>query len=350
MQAGINHEQMRRNVNKSLPILQYYKSINQKFLDTRLHFFYMKALFSIFITFIQSWLFLACASKDISITLPYSGDKLVVYSQLSPETPVTVLLSKSFNQVGPLPENLKVSGAEVWLIKDGKPLVQLTETEQPGEYTCDSLPEAGPDYQITAKATGFPDVVSEPVILPDFLPTLHYEHTKDKSGTINAHTPQDEFKVWLNANNEPDDNYYLFGLRAVFDEPHFSQSWPSADNTTLNEDECSTNGGKNRGENQYGYYLIKGSCFPGNNLPLKIYLETARERWVNNVIEYERAKRIEIIAGKVTKEVFDLQKANNRNPEGLDLLVIAPQLYHSNIKGGYGLVTASSDFIITIPE
>lgn len=311
----------------------------------------MKVFFSVIITaLIPVCLFLGCMGKDININLPYSGDKLVVYSQLSPETPVTVLLSKSFNPVGALPENLKVSGAEVWLVKDGKPLIQLTETEQPGEYTCDSLPEAGPSYQIIAKATGLPEAVSEPVILPDLLQTLRYEHTKDKGGSINNFIPQDEFKVWLNPNNEPDDNYYLFGLRAVFDEPHFSQSWPSVDNTTMNEAECSTDGGRTRGEISYSYYLIKGSCLPGNNLPLKIYLQTARALWVNNAIEYERVKGIEIIAGKVTREVFDLQKANNRNPEGLDLLVTAPQIYHSNIQDGYGLVTASNDFIISIPE
>ena len=74
------------------------------------------------------------------------------------------------------------------------------------------------------------------------------------------------------------------------------------------------------------------------------------EKATQKALSESRVKGIEIIAGKVTREIFDLQKANNRNPEGLDLLVTAPQIYHSNIQDGYGLVTASNDFIISIPE
>lgn len=284
----------------------------------------------------------SCNGKEIDIVLPAFESKLVVEANFAAGESFSAFVSQSVPLVGVIEDSLQVSNANVWIWKDGQPYCQLTETTAKGNYTNkDCVVNANSTYELRVKAQGFPETSSAPVWVPSTSSSFRFEHIVNSAGIINAHSPQDEFRIWLTEGNKPDEQYYLIGLKAIYadDNVVFNQFWASVSDATLNEPECSTLGYHSIKGQSYSYFLVKGNCLPGHDKPLTMYLQFEQER---------KVKAIEIIQGRVSEEYFILQKLRNRRPEGMDLLFVAPDVYKSNIRGGYGQVSATASTTITI--
>lgn len=126
----------------------------------------MKYLINILI----AGLLLTACTKDSNITLPDQENRLVINSILSPEKPITVLVSSSL--ISTSTEELKERrDALVTIYKDGISLGQLEYVpadSMMGQfrsyYRLDHYPEPGSTYKVTVEDEGFKTATAETTV------------------------------------------------------------------------------------------------------------------------------------------------------------------------------------------
>ena len=100
--------------------------------------------------------------RPLDFDLDFEGEKLVVFSKLSPNQPITVYVSKSANPYssGIYKNESYIIGANVTVLEDGEPFTSFIFNEDYFVYVGDSefggsdghaeeyITQANPDYQV----------------------------------------------------------------------------------------------------------------------------------------------------------------------------------------------------------
>lgn len=184
-------------------------------------------------------LFLAsCRSKEVGISIPYSGDKLVLWCELKAGKPFRIRVTKTFNLIGDVPEDLTVGNAKVLVIKNGKEYVTLTPSSEAGIYQSDSLVEQAAAYQIRVLLAAYSTAESEPILVPQNIPEVNVKREKNVVGQINAGIMQD----LLSLSFSPDDEqkYYMLSFLTYFENHEYISYWAAKDNVIAAEEDCYT--------------------------------------------------------------------------------------------------------------
>jgi len=150
-----------------------------------------------------------CAETNLNLNIPYSGDKLVLWGKLKAGSPIRLQVTKTFNPVGAIPDDVAVLDAKVVLLKNGKQYVELSPmTGKKGVYMSDSVVEAGATYIVKASAPTLPTAESAPIAVPFDLPNITITRTHNVSGEINHQTPQDLVSLHFNEQDRDVEKYF----------------------------------------------------------------------------------------------------------------------------------------------
>jgi len=309
--------------------------------------------------FILLLLFLAgCKETNLDMDIPYAGDKLVLWGKLKAGAPIRIQVTRTFNPVGSIPEDVTVADAKVELLVDGKEAIELSAlASEKGVYISDRVVEAGLTYIVKASAPLLPSAESAPVLVPLDVPDVDVVRIRDVPGEINRQTRQDLISLYFTEQQAEVESYYTLTFLSYFDKDTLSASpYGATDNIPAKEEDCHT-WSTEKNSTYYSeaagltfdrasrVFLMKSKCLPDLKIPIKFYIETSKgnfdtPKWASKV-----TMRVEV----VTKEAFDYAKIEYDQPEGIDLLVLPPQRALTNIKNGYGLIFASNEKVIEIP-
>lgn len=310
------------------------------------------------IIFLMLLVVMGCKETDLNLDIPYSGDKLVLWGKLKAGSPIRIQVTRTFNPVGSIPEDVTVSDARVELILDGKESIELSSlTSEKGIYVSDHIIEAGVTYIVKASAPLLPVAESAPVLVPLDVPDVDVARIRDVPGEINHQTRQDLVSLYFTEQQSEVESYYTLTFLSYYDKDTVSAwAYGATDNIPAKEEDChtwatekiSTYYSEAAGltfERNASVFLMKSKCLPERKTPIKFYIETSKgnfdtPKWASKV-----TMRVEV----VTKEAFDYAKIEYDQPEGVDLLVLPPQRALTNIKNGYGLIFASNEKVIEIP-
>lgn len=311
-----------------------------------------------FVYFLLLLFVAGCKETDLDIDIPYSGDKLVLSGKLKAGSPVRIQVTRTFNPVGVIPENVGVADAKVGLLMNGEEYIELSPLAgERGIYVSDHRIEAGATYIVKASAPALPAAESETVLVPLDLPDITVARTRNVPGEINHQSPQDLLNLHFTEAQPEAERYYTLTFLTYYEKDTISANpYGATDNIPAKEEDCHT-WAKEKISTIYievlggtfdrlaTVFLMKSTCIPDPNTPIKFYIETGRGTLDNPQWARKVTMRVEV----VTKEAFDYAKIENDQPEGVDHLVLPPQRALTNIKNGYGLIFASNEKVIEIP-
>lgn len=314
----------------------------------------MKFLYLFLLLFVAG-----CKETNLDLNIPYSGDKLVLWGKLKAGSPVRIQVTRTFNPVGAIPEDVTVSDAKVELVIDGQEHIELSKlANESGVYVSNRVVIPGATYIIKASAPTFPSAESAPVFVPLDLPEVKAVRIRNVRGEINHQTPQDIVSLYFTEREPETDRYYSLTFLSYYEKDTLSASpYGAIDNIPAKEENCHTwskekistyyNEFLGRTLDRYATtFLMKSKCLPDTKTPIRFYIETSKG---NPQRDLQSASKVTMGIEVVTKEAFDYAKIEYDQPEGVDHLVLPPQRALTNIKNGYGLIFASNEKIIEIP-
>lgn len=314
----------------------------------------MKIIYLIFLIILLP----SCQEKDIPFEVPYGGDKLVLWGKLKTGDPVRIQVTKTFNPVGIIPEDVTVSDAHVELILNDQERILLTpSTNEKGIYVSDHIVQSGATYVVKATTPNLPVAESNPVTVPSQLPELKVERIKNVLGEINHQTPQDLVSLYFTKQPPAAATYSLFFQAYYPQDTVPAYAYGAIDNIAAKEKDCHTflreKMGTHYNEILKRYvdatrttFLMKSTCLPSPTTPIKFFIESGRG---NPNTDPKSASKITMSIEVVTKETFEYAKVEYDQPEGIDLLVLPTQKAVTNVKNGYGLIYAAHEKVIEIP-
>ncbi len=291
----------------------------------------MRYLFNYIFIVVCLLLVSACNKRLDNYDLAYSGDRLVVFGNISNEDGVAVYLTHTLPPTGTYYLDdivVNVSGAVITL-SENNILMDTLEESEPGFYVASFLPTPGNNYSIQIIASGFETVYSSIVTYPEpiILDGINYETGfEDESGDP-AFSLKPNF-----TDNSSLDNYYAFGFSMfIGDEIASGNIYETPDSGPL---------GCEAGVITYETSTIKiysDNCFSGTTFPFsfissKVYHET-------EIIPFDKC---EFTVSAVSKELVDYV-ANQSETAGIQLLFSDPKLNYTNITNGFGVFWAQSD-------
>ncbi|WP_373331119.1 DUF4249 domain-containing protein [Salmonirosea aquatica] len=310
-----------------------------------------------FICFLLLLLTTGCEETDLNLDVPYAGDKLVLWGKLKAGSPIRIQVTRTFNPVGSIPNDVSVSDAKVELLVDGKESIELSSlASERGVYVSDRIVQAGATYIVKASTPLLSAAESAPVLVPSDVPDIEVVRIRNVPGEINHQTRQDLVSLYFTGQQPKLESYYTLTILSYYEQDTISAGpYGAADNIPAKEEDCHTwatekistfyNEVTGRTfDRSASVFFVKSKCLPDSKTPIKFYIETGK----GNFDKPKWASKVTMRIGVVTKNAFDYAKIEYDQPEGIDLLVLPPQRALTNIKNGYGLIFASNEKVIEI--
>lgn len=290
----------------------------------------------------------SCRERELSIGSEYDGDKLVLWSNLEAGRPIKAILRRSFNPIGPVPENLGVSSANVNIYCDGKYYTTMRASKDtPGEYLSDSVVGEGKTYVIMAEQEGLTSIKSDPITIPSESPIVRIKRERNVSKLPGTNIPQDLISIYFEQ-SVVSNSYISISFLSYFEKDTLASNSPVSDNHLANEEDCHT-WARDKSSPFFQQFLFSTQCLPASTTPVQFLVVSGNySRAPGPNGEYEKARKMEIKIATIEKILFDFRKLEATQPEGLDNLVLLPQPSLTNITGGYGLIFGSNTKVIEI--
>ncbi|WP_342086521.1 DUF4249 domain-containing protein [Dyadobacter sp. OTU695] len=311
-----------------------------------------------FVCFLLLLFVLGCKETNLDLNIPYSGDKLVLWGKLKAGAPARIQVTKTFNPAGAIPLDISVADAQVGLLINDKEYIELfSAPNEKGIYISDHVIQPGATYIVKVSAPMLPSAESAPVFIPSEVPDIKPLRIRNVPGEINHQTPQDLVDLYFPKKQTEAEKYFTLTFLSYYEKDTVSANpYGATDNIPAKEEDCHTWAYEKISayrndvagitfDRFASIFLMKSTCLPGPNTPIKFYIETGKGSLDNPQWARKVTMRIEV----VTKEAFDYAKIEYDQPEGVDHLVLPPQRALTNIKNGYGLIFASNEKVIEIP-
>lgn len=281
----------------------------------------------------------ACRGREVTIPLTFEGERLVLWGKLEAGKSARVQVMKTFPATGPVPLQTAVTDATVTLFKNGDLYARLTALDENGIYGSDQLITAGQTYVIRVEAAGLPMAESAEVTVPVSVPEFKYLRQRNAGTGINTGSgPHDHITFYFKENDRLHGSYLVLGFNTIYtDESRPASGYPSADNRIANEEDCHTWGSFY--DRTFGdLFMMNGACIAFDE-PLGFYVPVAK--YVSapgSKGEYVRARTVRLLMAAVSREWFMYNRTEEKQPEGLDHLILPPQEAYTNVKNGYGVI------------
>lgn len=289
----------------------------------------------------------SCRGREVVIPNPFEGERLVMLGRLETDKPIRIQIGKTFPPIGYVPEAPWVNDAKVEVYKNGDLLTELTLLNERGVYGSDIVVETGQTYVIKAKAEGIPEAETEKVWVSD--EQLEFSYQRIRNAGMNYERPLDLIRLTFQNENKMKDAYWAYTFLAEYEDGLSQESWPSSANI-LSEEEGCTYGLSPIGVSNDIVHMgvINGNCI-SSQINYDYFIPNKRiVGYVDRVPQFINAQKMIMRYGNVPKEAFEFGKAEQGQPGGLDILLLATQNSYTNIKNGYGLVYALNLTEITL--
>lgn len=290
----------------------------------------------------------SCRERELSIVSQYDGDKLILWSNLEAGKPLTAIVRKSFDPIGPVPTNLGVSTANVTIYCDGNYYTTMRASKDtPGQYISDSIVRSGKTYVIMAEQEGLASIKSDPIKIPSESPVVRITRERNVSTLLGTNIPQDLISVYFER-SVVSTSYISMSFLSYFEKDTLASNSPVSDNQLANEEDCHT-WARDESSPFFQQFLFSTQCLPASTTPVQFLVVSGNySRTPGPNGDHEKARKIEMKIGTIDKILFDFRKLEATQPEGLDNLVLLPQPSLTNITGGYGLIFGSITKVIEI--
>lgn len=177
------------------------------------------------------------------------------------------------------------------------------------------------------------------MIVPASVPEFRYTLKKDADPERSTYGGlQDYIAFYFKASDHLQDIYLTVAFRSSFNDDMRSASYyPAAANLVANEEDCHTSGSSF--DRDFGYlFMMNGACIPAET-PLGFFVSNSKYVPQPDFRgEYVRAHTLTLQMASISKEWFRYNQVEEKQPEGLDHLVLPPQEAYTNVKNGYGII------------
>lgn len=298
--------------------------------------------------------FVSC-SKELDYELPYLGDKLVINGILTPSQVISLRVSKTAPVSSNLSDNLGIDNAMVALYEGGVFLENLISVDT-GTYISPSAykPVAGKSYFVRVSAAGFPDVETMPEKVPLPVTIDKYDFQEAIKSRLNEYNPTR--KLMLAFTDDPaQEDYYSIEVQGYYQGYRVAHNVYYLDKPMDADDPCGflSSGGNLRSGGSILQYNLTDICFNGNTYRVNFGVETRgfpQDGYLEKYPDFCCDVDIDLITvsmKKVSKIYSEYLKTGNQ-PEGFFLAFMEPNVMHSNVKGGLGLLAAYNEYKLNI--
>jgi len=280
-------------------------------------------------------------TRDIDYELAYPGDRLVINGVISPQSIVSVNISRSNAPSGEAPPELSVTNATVMLYENALLIEKLTY-RQKGQYESASgfKPQPGKQYSLQVTAPGLPPAETTPAIVPDEFMLESYTHRAGLKSYYNPTQPAAEVDITFRDAAGTVDYYRIEVVGLYNNEPLYPNSWLVGDTRDVKHP-C-TNITKSG-------VIYRDNCFSGTSYRSIIGLETRRlitEQGNPDFIEVD-SQKLRIRLQRISADYYRYLESADFDP-GIELAFFEPTFLYSNIKGGLGIWGAANEKDIII--
>jgi Domain of unknown function (DUF4249) len=287
----------------------------------------------------------SCKETELGVELPYAGDRLVVYSELSPEKSVSLYLNQTYPPTGKFTVKEGLEGAKVILIENGMFKETLIAGDV-GTYISPSglKPKVGFTYSFQLVLKGYPDVNTTPVVIPSGVSGINLKLGKDTIPSVNTGNVARKLDVtWFDKKEHQND--YLVTIEGTYEGQYLGTSTFLMGKDADVEDGCSLKRTRQR-------YIFRDICVNEQKISGTFGLETYGFLQDRNIPSGSRRRNVDeyrIIIADISESYFRYLQ-DELQPTDIFLAFQLPQSRYSNVNNGYGVVVAynQSEFVLSV--
>jgi hypothetical protein len=282
-----------------------------------------------------AFLFFACRKTELNQTLPYSGDKLVVFAFFSPSNEVSVYVSKTYPPSGQINYIKGIDNAEV-LVFENDLLIEKLTYDSNGNYKSKIgyKPKIGNNYKIKVTALGYPEVYSNNELIPTTAKINKIEFKENIESKLNQNIPSKKLILTLKEFKELK-NFYSINVIGFWQNKKsnlngFSTNQPNGVQNTCNF-------------NYLSNYLFNDECTFNEEIEISRGYETST---FFPDLGRKNIQKAEIRISQISESYY-LYSKTFYTEEDLVKAFITPNARFNNIKNGYGIFATFNETIIS---
>ncbi|MDZ7934694.1 MAG: DUF4249 domain-containing protein [Emticicia sp.] len=281
-----------------------------------------------------------CRKVELSVDLPYQGDKLVVYGLIVPTEIVSVKVTKTYPPTGKITYIDGISDAEVLLFENDK-LVEKLKYTGSGIYKSETSfkPKEKFAYSLKINAKGFPLVSTSNEIVPTLPKILSFKFDEKIESSLNKGRPARKFILNI-ADNDRASNFFSIKLEAFWQDTKANLVNFSIDQASGADSPCFFEYVKS--------FILNDVCFSNVDYEFKRGFEMNPIFEINNDFVRKDPERVVAKICQINKSYYEFCKTYY-DEEGLLQAFNTPNPRYSNIKGGYGIFAAYNEVLIDLP-
>lgn len=294
--------------------------------------------------FILTAVLLGC-EQTLNVTLPYVGDRFVLYAELSPNTVAEVKVERTYPPTGQYSLDTEyLNKTNVELYEEGNFVETFIRKGISNRFVSGSSfkPKVGKSYYFRVTAEGFEEAISEPQTIPANLAIINAQFSDEEvTYRLNKSTPMKLLVITLPPPLKLGENFKL-SLNSYY--KNYLTSTNIVPTVAISE----------FGSPCYLYYdLYKSACFDKAQNELKFFVESEGivqdnlDHFDPNSLGNQKITSVRIEAASVSdfyKEFY----INSNPPEGIFKAFQPIQATVTNVKGGYGAVLAKNETVINV--
>lgn len=283
-------------------------------------------------------LFQSCREKEVEIELPYTGNQLFIYSELRPDTIISLYLNQTYPPTGKFTVKKGLEGAEVNLFENGIFKERLIYSDS-GTYVSKIgiYPKVGSFYTFDVKLKGYSDASTQPVEIPQRVVNPKAFLAKDTISSIYTNKAARKLDVeWVD--NEDIINNYLIIIGGKFQSKDLGTSSFRIGKDRDVEDGCSFVRNRSR-------YVFTDKCSALKQFKASFGLDTFGA--IQNLPTSYTGSRLrnadtyKVSISNISESYFRYLQ-DELQPQDLFLAFQLPKNRFSNVNNGYGVVVASN--------
>jgi hypothetical protein len=276
-----------------------------------------------------------CQKRDLGVDLLFEGERLVVYSELIPDKPVSLYLNQTYPPTGKFTFKNGVAGAEISLMENGIFKSRLTYRDS-GTYISSYQPIAGKSYSFIINHTRFPSAFTEQVKVP--LKPIVTKITLQNELLNSINDGEKLRKIEVKWQNEPQRKAeYLVKITGEYKKDFLAINVFNIDKDSETEDPCSFNRSSNR-------FVFNSACFSEQEISTSFGAADYGFLQNPNVRDLRRdVDAYNVVIASISESYTQFLKEEIQ-PSDIFLAFQIPKTRYSNVQGGYGIVIASNSF------
>ena len=283
----------------------------------------------------------SCQETELGVNLPYEGDRLVLYADLSPDKTVTLRINKTYPPTGKFTVKSGMPGANVQLFENGIFKERLAYSDS-GNYVAKSKPKVGFTYSFKATLMGFPDVETTPVTIPQNMNNPKAVLGRDSTASINIGNTVRKLTVeWTDS--ESISNDYLVVVEGRYQGKYLGISTFNMGKDVEIEGGCSFGRTLQR-------YVFRDLCFPLQKFSTNFGVETRgflQDRTLPPGASRKTVDEYRVSIANISDSYFRFLQ-DELQPTDIFLAFQLPKSRFSNVKNGYGIIIASNETVFNL--